>query len=339
MANYVIKNVRGDAVVREDEIYDWFIDKGNAALCDYANKPFEFVRKVIRNVEHYLAFGNGQGNDGKYSLAMDSLKRLAGGAFSLHYVLLLAAASFPTALFEHFVTQLESFLFYYIFTKTPTKELERNFSLWADELRTIAGITDSVKQRMALNTFITDHFEKNMTSKSQELSDALKRYSLYSMQQYRTRYLLARLTQYVDMAFTGIKSPGSLEPYTNLQIEHILPDKPTAELRTKWDAENPSSIYDDYKARLGNLTLLEKPINIVAGNDFYAAKQSEYRKSSNYLTRSLVELTNVGQNTSITRINGKLESFPAWNSASIDKRHGLLMALAKDVWKTTPIDV
>ena len=34
MANYVIKNERSDAVVREDEIYDWFIAKDNAFLCD-----------------------------------------------------------------------------------------------------------------------------------------------------------------------------------------------------------------------------------------------------------------------------------------------------------------
>lgn len=339
MANYVIKNDRGDAVVREDEIYDWFVDKDNAALCDYSNKPFEFVRKVIRNVEHYLASGNGLGNDGKPSLAMDSLKRLAGGAFSLHYVLLLAAAALPKPLFEHFVTQLESFLFYYIFTKTPTKDLERNFSLWADELRTIAGVADPVKQRVALNAFVSDRFENNMAAKSQELADALKRFSMYTMQQYRTRYLLARLTQHVDMAFSGIKSPGSLEPYTSLEIEHILPDTPTAELRGKWATENPNAVYDDYKNRLGNLTLLEKPINIVAGNDFYTAKQAEYRKSSNYLTRSLVELTNVGQNTSISRINEKLEAFPAWGAASIEKRHGMLMALARDVWKTTPIEV
>jgi hypothetical protein len=73
-------------VSREDEIYDWFVDKENAALCDYAGKPFEFVHKVIRNVEHYLAFSNGLGYDGMLSLAMDSLKRLAGGAFSLHYL-------------------------------------------------------------------------------------------------------------------------------------------------------------------------------------------------------------------------------------------------------------
>mgnify|MGYP002712531478 FL=1 len=339
MANYAIKNERGDAVVREDEIYDWFIAKDNAALCDYAGKPFEFVRKVIRNVEHYLAFANGMGNDGKPNLAMDSLKRLAGGAFSLHFVLLLAAANFPKPLFDHFVTQLESFLFYYIFTKTPTKDLERSFSQWADELRVIADTTDPVKQKVQLNAFIVDRFEKSMASKSQELADALKRFTLYSMQQYRTRYLLARLTQHVDMAFSGLKVPGSLEPFTNLEIEHILPNKPEDDLRGKWTTENPGMAYDDYKNRLGNLTLLEKPINIVAGNDFYTAKQAEYRKSGNYLTRSLVELISVGQNTSISRINEKLSAFPDWDAASIETRHGMLIALAQEVWKTTPIEV
>lgn len=339
MANYTIKNERGDAVVREDEIYDWFIAKDNAALCDYAGKPFEFVRKGIRNVEHYLAFANGLGNDGKPSLAMDSLKRLAGGAFSLHYVLLLAAANFPKQLFDHFVAQLESFLFYYIFTKTPTKDLERSFSQWADELRAIAETTDPVKQKVQLNIFVADRFEKNMAGKSQELADALKRFTLYSMQQYRTRYLLARLTQHVEMAFSGLKVPGSLEPFTNLEIEHILPNKPEDDLRGKWATENPGMVYDDYKNRLGNLTLLEKPINIVAGNDFYKGKQIEYSKSGNYLTRSLVALTDVGQNTSISRINAKLEAFPGWNAATIEKRHAMLIVLAQDVWKTTAIDV
>ena len=339
MANFVIKNDRGDAVVREDEIYDWFVAKDNAALCDYANKPFEFVRKVIRNVEHYLAFANGLSNDGRPSVAMDSLKRLTGGAFSLHYVLLLAAANFPKPLFDHFMAQLESFLFYYIFTKTPTKDLERSFSQWADELRAIAETTDSVKQKVQLNAFVANRFEKNMAGKSQELADALKRFTLYSMQQYRTRYLLARLTQHVEMAFSGLKTPGGLEPFTKLEIEHILPDNPKVELRATWAAENPNAAYDDYKNRLGNLTLLEKPINIVAGNDFYAAKQVEYGKSGNYLTRSLVALTDVGQNTSISRINAKLAAFPAWNAASIEKRHGLLIALAQEVWKTTAIDV
>lgn len=337
MANYAIKNERSDSVVREDEIYDWFVDKPNAALCDYTNKPFEFVRKVIRNVEHYLAFAKGHGNDGNPSLAMDSLRRLTGGAFSLHYVLLLAAANLPKDLFEHFVAQLESFLFYYIFTKTPTKDLERNFSAWADELRTISGITDPLVQRTALNVFVTDHFEKNMLAKSQELSDALKRLTLHSMQQYRTRYLLARITQHVDMAFSGVSLPSSLVPYTNLEIEHILPNTPTPELQGKWASENPGAVYDEYKNKLGNLTLLEKPINIVASNNFFADKLAEYKKCNNYLTRSLVALTVVGQNSSITRINAKLAAFSVWDAKSIDQRHSLLMVLAQDIWKTVSI--
>lgn len=339
MANYTIRNVRGDAVVREDEIYDWFINKVNATLCDYENKPFEFVRKVIRNVDHYLAFANGLGNDGRPSLAMDSLKRLTGGAFSLHYVLLLAAANFPKPLFDHFVAQLESFLFYYIFTKTPTKDLERSFSQWADEIRAIAETTDPLKQKIQLNTFVADRFEKNMVGKSQELVDALKRFTLHSMQQYRTRYLLARLTQYVEMAFVGLKTPGSLEPFTKLEIEHILPNNPDEVLRANWATENPGMVYDDYKNRLGNLTLLEKPINIVAGNDFYKAKLIEYGKSGYYLTRSLLALTDVGQNTSISRINAKLEAFPTWEAKVIERRQELLIALVQQVWRTTDIDV
>lgn len=338
MANYVIDNDRKDAVVREDEIYDWFVNKHNASLCDYRNKPFEFVRKIIRNVESYISFGNGLGNDGKPNIPMDSLKRLAGGAFSLHYVLLLAAAPLPKPLFDHFVAQLESFLFYYIFTKTPTKDLERNFSLWADELRAIAGKTDPAEQRTALNAFVANRFQSNMEAKSQELSDALKRLTLYTMQQYRTRYLLARLTQYVEMAFNGVKSPGSLSSFASLEIEHILPNTPTSELLSQWAADNPQTLYDDYKNRLGNLTLLEKPINIVAGNDFYAEKRTEYCKSGNYLTRSLVELTEVGQNSSVSRINEKLKAFPSWGAASIDDRHDMLIKLAKDVWRTALLE-
>lgn len=335
MANYVVKNARGDAVIREDEIYSWFVDKGNEALCDYKNKPFQFVRKVTRNVEHYLAFAQGRGNDGKSNLAMDRLKSLTGGAFSLHYVLLLAAANFPKDLFDYFVTQLESFLFYYIFTKTPTKDLERSFSLWADELREIAGISDAAKQIHMLNEFIADHFEKSMAAKSQELSDALKRLTLYSMQQYRIRYLLARLTQYVDAAY-GTHTP--LVTYLKLEIEHILPDTPQPELVEKCASENKDADYHDYKNRLGNLTLLEKPINIVASNDFYENKQAEYKKSNPYLTRSLVELASVGKNSSITRINEKLKAFPKWDFASIDERQDLLIGLAKDIWRTTPLD-
>ena len=337
MANYVIRNDRGDAVVREDEIYDWLVDKGNAALCDYGTKPFDFVRKITINVERYLAYTHACGNDGKPNLGMDSLKRMCGGAFSLHHVLLLAASNFPKELFDHFVGQLESFLFFYIYTKTTTRDLERSFSIWADELREISKNADRASQRIQLNTFVADRFQSNMTAKEAELADSLKRYTLFAMQQYRTRYLLAKLTQFVDMAYKGLKLNGSLGEYTALEIEHILPNSPTHALSAAFTDAHPTSRYEDYKNRLGNLTLLEKPLNIVASNDFFEGKKTEYLKSKYYLTSSIAGIVAVGQNTSISRINEKLQEFADWTPASIERRQELLIALARDVWKTFPI--
>lgn len=339
MANYKIENDRSDSTVREDEIYDWFINKTNAALCDYENKPFEFVRKIIRNVESFVAFSAGKGNDGHDNLHMDNLRRLCGGAFSLHYVLLLSASTFPKPLFDHFVKQLESFLFYYIFTKTPTKDLERNFSIWADELRAISELTDATDQKIKLNAFLKDRFAKNMQAKDGELADDLKRYTLNSMQQYRTRYLLAKLTQYVDMAYKGLKTPGSLQDYTVLDIEHILPNNPEDSLRIDFTQKNPDKEYDLYKTRLGNLTLLEKPINIVASNDFFKNKCAEYKKSKYYLTSSIAEITTVGNNSSINRMNVKLESFTDWNADTIEKRQSKIIKLSSDIWKIEEIEV
>lgn len=342
MANYNIEiyrteKERRDAVVREDEIYDWFIKNENAALCEYSAKPFEFVRKIVRNVELYLGYASGRGNDGQPSIVMDNLKRLCGGAFSLHYMLLLAAGNLPKVLFDHFVTQLESFLFFYIFTKTPTKELERNFSLWADELRAIAGITNASEQETKLNAFISKKFKENMDAKQVDFSNALRRYTLHSMQQYRTRYLLAKLTQYVDMAYKGLRTSGSLGEYTVLEIEHILPDTPEKDLRDEFTKKNPQANYDAYKIMLGNLTLLEKPINIVASNNFFALKKIEYAKCKYYLTSSIAGLTPVGKNSSITRINEKLLAFDDWNATDIDRRQAMLVDLVRDVWRIKEI--
>lgn len=332
MANYKIENSRRDNIVREDEIYDWFIDKKNAAVCDYQNHPFEFVQKLIRNVDKFIDFSTGKGNDGQQNIHMDNLRSLCGGAFSLHYVLLLAASNLPKAMFDHFVEQLESFLFYFIFTKTATKELERNFSAWADELRDIANVTNQDDQITKLNKFLQDRFALNIKSKDAELNDKLKRYTLNSMQQYRTRYLLAKLTQYIDFCYQGLKIPLSLQVYSVSEIEHILPNNPGNALRSDFINRNPGKDYDAYKNLLGNLTLLEKPINIVASNDFFIKKCELYKKSKYYMTSSIAQINVVGNNSSINRINARLKSFTNWTASSIDERQVLLVDLVKDIW-------
>jgi hypothetical protein len=254
-------------------------------------------------------------------------------------VLLLPAANLPKELFDHFVSQLETLLFYHIFTKTQSKEVEKSFSIWADELRGIASLTNIEKQKVMLNDFIAERFEKSVASKKSELFDDLKRYTFFSMQQYRTRYLLAKLTQHVDMAYLGTKTPGSLEDYVKLEIEHILPNTPNQELLDDFRSSSPDKLYDDYKVRLGNLTLLEKPINIVAGRKFFDDKKPEYLKSKHYLTSSITGLTTVGNNSSINRINQKLGQFDDWTHESIEARQDILIGLIDDVWQIQPLEL
>ena len=174
-----------------------------------------------------------------------------------------------------------------------------------------------------------------MAEKSKSLSDSLKRYTSRSMQLYRTRYLLAKITQFVDMAYKGISTPGTLDDYMGLDIEHILPNTPDASLRQFFTDASPGVNYDDYKNRLGNFTLLEKPINIVASNGYYETKKTAYRKCKYYLTSSIAELIVVGKNSSTNRINQRLKAFENWSAESIDDRQAMLIELAKEVWKIT----
>ena len=74
-------------------------------------------------------------------------------------------------------------------------------------------------------------------------------------------------------------------------------------------------------------------------HNIYSDKITEYAKSSNYLTRSLSALADVGQNTSISRINKKLMSFDQWNAENIEKRQSLLIKLAQEIWIISEITV
>lgn len=337
MANYEVRDPQGRNILREDDIYTWFADKRNAAATGYTTNPFRFVDTVADNVEKYIAFHRSHDAHGEPSTALANLQYLTGKSFSQHYILLLAAARFRSATFTQLVSELENFLFFYLFTSSNTRELEALFSNWAGEVRDIAEISSEAAQIGALNEFIASRFQSSMNSRRDALRDALRRFRLGGIQQYRSRYLLARIAQHVDMAHSGVNVRGSLEHYMKLEIEHILPQSPRSDLLAEW-ANDEAHVYADFVNRLGNLTLLEKPHNIVAGNNFFAAKKALYGASGNYMTRSIARLSEVGKNTSVTSINGHLEAFADWDASSIDRRTESLIALALDIWRTRPLD-
>ena len=193
--------------------------------------------------------------------------------------------------------------------------------------------TDREKQKEGLDKFVEEIFTENMKKKSLKLNHELK--NLIFSRKLLIKYLLARLTQRVEMAFHGWQERDNLRPYMDgSEIEHILPKNPKDALREAWEKRNTGYRYDEMAIRLGNLTLLGKPFNISAGRRPYSEKVLMYRESGYYLTRSLYKLAKTGQgNTSITRINDEyLCSFEKWDAEEIKKRQKLLAKLAKVVW-------
>lgn len=337
MANYPVKiekEVSGKKVTREvlteDEIYDWIIE--NNKLCRYQEEPFVFVEKMHENAEAYVNFAKGKYKNGETHVFLRNIQEL-GGSLSQHLMLLLAVKDIDKEIFDYLTKEIETLLFYYVITKTPTKELELKFAKWSNEIRELNTISDS-EQKTKINEFIRTRLIAEINSKEENFKIDFLRFNLYSLQRYRVKYLLAKITQYVDLMALGQKDPELLDNYlkSKIEMEHILPNNPTDELKTDFERENGENTYEAYKIRLGNLTLLEKPINIVVGRNYFDLKKEEYKKSVFRLTKSIGIIEDVGKNSSINKINRELHSFSQWNKDSIEKRQEMLFKFAKKIW-------
>lgn len=343
MGNYSVKIEKmsgGKKVTREiiteDEIYDWITDNKNQ--CGYHVNPFAFVQKLHSNAEAYVNFANGRYVDGERNIWLHNIEKL-GGSLSQHLVLLLAAKDFDKELFNHLAKQIEALLFYYIVTKTQTKELEVKFSQWAGELRAICSL-EKGKHKDALNEFILTKFVKEMTDKETEFKLRILSLNLASLQGYRIKYILGKITQFVESQRLGEKKQSEfLDRYllSKIHIEHILPDHPTTDLRNDFEKSNGERSYDENKIMLGNLTLFEEPLNTSAGRDYFEKKKPKYKASTFYLTRSIVSMDKIGD-TSIDRINKDLQSFEIWNKKSINDRQEMLYRLSKKIWAIERLD-
>ncbi len=329
MANYVIDPAanRG-GVVREDGIYNWFVK--NDAQCQYQRHPLKFVDLMQECQVSYVNFIKGRDRNGA-NIYLENIARLGGGAYKYHLMLLLPARNLPDPLFTHLCRQVESLIYYVIITKQSTNELERLFAQWSVIIQKIRTADD-------LNRFINHNMIPTVNSWMGSYREWFMMISQKNMQQYRIRYILAKVAQYMDLPKRAATAPESLSEYiaSGIEIEHILPFKRNSELKKLYPDE---ARYDMMKSRLGNLTLLEKTINIVIGNhDVYNVKLPEYEKSRFYLTKSISHLDIIGINTSVTALNRLIRSWNSWDETSIEERQDMLYRLSLLIWTVAPLE-
>lgn len=308
-------------VIREDEIYDWFVKNTSSAGID--KNPLGFADKLIECAKAHANFLQSKdvaGNEHRY------LRNIAllGGALRQHHILLMAGRHLESELFDRLCAAVENLFFCYIVTREPTKTFERNFARWSQDLR-------KVTNEEQLDAFLDKYFVKDMRDRVSRFNFAFTELTQDSIQQYRIRYILAKLTQYIEEEAWGNPAHGRLDNYVakNVEIEHILSQNPKQELRDSFDK---SDEYDDWVKKLGNLTLLEKTINSSISNESYSVKSPGYQNSTFLLTKSLVDKPHVGVDTQLNRAVADLKQFTEWTSDSIESRQELLSTLALRVW-------
>jgi hypothetical protein len=123
-----------------------------------------------------------------------------------------------------------------------------------------------------------------------------------------------KIAKYILCALEGDLSGRACDADTDpATIEHILPENPTAD----WAEHFPEEKWDEYIYRLGNLTLLEPPLNREIGNRAYAEKLEGYVRSQ-------------------YRMSNALHDFAPehWNPQLVDRRQREMAERAAHLWRS-----
>jgi hypothetical protein len=152
-----------------------------------------------------------------------------------------------------------------------------------------------------------------------------------SLQKYRLKYVLGKLTQSVNERAFGAETQGNLDDFIDgsIHIEHVLPQCPSAGALAEFDKPNEC---DEFVGRLGNLVLAEEVINTALGNKPFSEKRKTYKQSEFLLTRLLSGKVEIGRNTKATKALEGLPIPETWTSEEIEERQFALSELAREVW-------
>lgn len=316
---FIFSNYDVEAL-REDEIYEWL--SKNEKLCGYGKDPIAFAKYVLVSAKAYCNFLKGMDAQGHANRYLKNLQILGGKAARQHLIPLLTGRSLPLPLFNRLAKEVEDLFFAYVITREHTRDFEKGFARWAMDLR---HVTDEA----GLIAFVAKTFQPAKAELANRFQDAFLRLKEDDVQQYRLRYILAKLTQSVDLqAYGETEGTRWLSRYAEQEIEHIHPQKPDADAVAEFGVMENQAV----TRQLGNLVLLEKSINASLRNRPYSHKKNVYRESQLLLTRALTERPKVGSNTMIDAAVAEIEPYATWNEAAVRQRQAHLTTLARRVW-------
>ncbi len=325
---YYILSEYGVEKLREDELYAWFVK--NEKKVGFDKKPLPFVRSLNYAVTAYLQFAKGLTPSGERDPDLLSLSALTGKATRQHLIILLAARSSPKEIFSAVCRDLERLIITYLIARQTNREFEVLFPGWAAQLSEVKSIDD-------YHAFANVTFRKRRSELSRRFIREFAALDTMWLKKYQLRYIVAKLTQAVDLAGFGGASEGHrwLSRYLDAanHIEHIAPVTPSSEAVNEFGdgATELALIWS-----IGNLALAESAINGSLGNKPFSRKKAVYSQSQFLLTRTISSTVKIGNNTAIDRAVAGIKPFETWNRKNVGDRAQMLAELAGRVWDIQP---
>ncbi|QEC75905.1 DUF262 domain-containing protein [Mucilaginibacter ginsenosidivorax] len=321
-----------NGVIREDEIYKWMISATGKNKIKYQSDPISFVKELKAAAYTYANFvkATNSWDADKLYPNITGIGYLSKKTSRQHLVLLMALpGNISVEVIKFLAKNIESLVFYYAINRTLTKSYEALFANWAIKLRLVKSLDD-------LKNFLNDDFNKELTEQQAKFDGQFSNKSQGDLNpQYRIKYILGKIEE--DIRQKVNFPSANFTFYQSQQLEHILPQTGT----NIPDTDYPQSYdYSNAVYRLGNLTLLEAPINQslnysndISSNEWFIIKKTAYLNSNILLTRTF-SLIQIGEQT---KFNGfateKLKTFDDWNILAINERQDILKRLIQDIWK------
>jgi hypothetical protein len=318
LADYDVK----EGKLREEEIYGWLV--AAKTQTGHVANPLGFAARLKAAARDYARFAENKSPAGVEQCGLFGTRAVGGSATRQHYVLLLAGRHLPAELFTRLSDGIEQAMAVWLFAGVPAKDYERAIVAGARDLR-------AVKTTDEFNKFVADFFDVQKREHATAFRASLRALKTWHVRQFRLKYLLAKVVRHFDIEAYGEPGHETLAPYlaSNNEVEHILAQSANVAAVAEFGegAADPELVQS-----LGNLMLLEKSVNIVAGAEPYSIKCTVYPSSKFLLSRCQKAPLQVGINDKITRAIKRLDPAPTWSRAAVERRQRWFADVALDVW-------
>ncbi len=324
MSEYDLQQTFKEGKMPESDVFKWFSrNKISLNITSSNHEGIKFVKRLNSAAYKYKYFLENKDHYGHLNNLIQNINLLGGKSTRQHLIILLAGSKFSIDEFNQISEELEKSLFISLIKRERPQVVEQKYLDWVTRILRMSKNDDSLNQILAsmaedrkINSDIFKLIFKDLDSSQ--------------IAHYRMKYLLAKLTQYVEIRAYGKNEFNSnLSNFiNNYDIEHIFPQNPN-DRATEEFGENEK---ENVSLRIGNLTLLESSINSSIQNLPFSEKKEKYSESKLLLTQSIFNKPTVGRNTQIDQTVSELQHWDEWNENSVLQRQEMLLKFALKIW-------